>query len=318
MDHSVDRSHKFDWNEHMKQQAYYFNKAMPDPAFGLEIVRRTETTATGHPPKHWHEHFQIYVFHQGTAVLQCENRLFHTRPGTILLVNSNEMHSLQDISEPYHFDVIRIQPEFLFSRQTDLCQSKYLIPLLQNQILFENQIERDETLQKQIYSLIDEYFDQLMGYELAVKAAAFQILVLLLRNHVSQILSKNALATRKRQRERIETALQYIQKHWKQEISVHLLAEQVYMSLSPFCRLFRQVTGQTPNEYLQTVRLEHAVPLLEKNTASISAIALDCGFRDANYFSRVFKAHYGLPPKAYQKELEERALPPVRTDFQTR
>ena len=71
-------------------------------------------------------------------------------------------------------------------------------------------------------------------------------------------------------------------------------------------RLFRAETGKTPREYLADLRIRAAKRLLllrRQSHESLDAVAEACGFSDAAYFSRVFKARVGVPPSAYTGEV---------------
>lgn len=71
-------------------------------------------------------------------------------------------------------------------------------------------------------------------------------------------------------------------------------------------RLFRAETGKTPREYLADLRIRAAKRLLllrRQSHESLDAVAEACGFSDASYFSRVFKARVGVPPSAYTGEV---------------
>lgn len=67
-------------------------------------------------------------------------------------------------------------------------------------------------------------------------------------------------------------------------------------------RIFTREMGKTPLEYLTDIRIDHAKKLLSENSRlnySIAEIALSSGYSDISYFSRVFKKHTGMSPKAY-------------------
>mgnify|MGYP001943253646 FL=1 len=68
------------------------------------------------------------------------------------------------------------------------------------------------------------------------------------------------------------------------------------MSRSHFCRLFKEVTGQTLIEYVNDIRLSKAKAMLQDPNLSITEIALSTGFSDINYFSRLFKKTYQISP----------------------
>ncbi len=72
-------------------------------------------------------------------------------------------------------------------------------------------------------------------------------------------------------------------------------------SKSTLHRKLKSLTGLSPGEFIRNVRLKHAVQMLTNNTGNISEIAFAVGFNDPKYFSRCFKAEYGMTPKEFQE-----------------
>jgi len=66
-------------------------------------------------------------------------------------------------------------------------------------------------------------------------------------------------------------------------------------------QLFKKKMSVGINEYLNTVRVQSACTMIEQGTTSVSDIAMRCGFRDAQYFSKVFKSKTGMSPTEYMK-----------------
>jgi AraC family transcriptional regulator len=79
------------------------------------------------------------------------------------------------------------------------------------------------------------------------------------------------------------------------------IAEACGLSVSHFSRAFRRSTGLAPHAWLLQARVESAKALLRKRDASLSAIALACGFADPSHFSRVFTRRVGVSPGAWRK-----------------
>ena len=73
-------------------------------------------------------------------------------------------------------------------------------------------------------------------------------------------------------------------------------AERLSVSYVHFRRLFRQVTGWSPGQYLLECRLRHAEKLLMTSRLRISEISSECGFEDEFHFSRIFKKHRAMSP----------------------
>jgi len=68
-----------------------------------------------------------------------------------------------------------------------------------------------------------------------------------------------------------------------------------------FVRRFKAATGLSPIQYVHALRLEEAKQMLETGDAPIEAIAEECGYEDAGFFSRLFRSKVGLTPAQYRK-----------------
>lgn len=88
------------------------------------------------------------------------------------------------------------------------------------------------------------------------------------------------------------------------------MAVHMGMSRAQLYRKMKSIMGKTPNDYVRSVRIRKARWLLESHLSaseiSISDIAYKCGFTDAKYFSRTFKAMVGKTPKDYREEMKKR------------
>ncbi len=87
-----------------------------------------------------------------------------------------------------------------------------------------------------------------------------------------------------------------------QDIPLRDLAASIGMSISHFCRLFKQSTGQAPHQYVIACRVERAKSLLLKEERTIAQVAHAVGFADQSHLNRHFKHLLGIPPGALRKE----------------
>jgi transcriptional regulator GlxA family with amidase domain len=88
-------------------------------------------------------------------------------------------------------------------------------------------------------------------------------------------------------------------------ITLNVLARACGLSTRHFTRAFRQSIGGAPYQWLQYRRTEKAKQLLEKSSASLSDIALDCGFADQSHFTRTFSRVAGATPKTWRRSKRE-------------
>jgi AraC-like DNA-binding protein len=111
---------------------------------------------------------------------------------------------------------------------------------------------------------------------------------------------KAARATSRDRRRAVETAL-WIDAHSEREIDLEGAAGQAGISPFHFLRLFSDVLGVTPHQYLVRSRLRHAARLLADEERSITDIAYDVGFGDLSNFVRTFHRAAGVPPLKFRQ-----------------
>ena len=107
----------------------------------------------------------------------------------------------------------------------------------------------------------------------------------------------------------IKAAIAFIQENYRSAVSVQQLAHAAGMSEGHFCRVFKQYTLKTPVQFINGVRLSHALELLTATNLRVLDIAMDCGFNSMSYFIEVFRTEYDATPLQYRKKLEEIKVP---------
>lgn len=98
--------------------------------------------------------------------------------------------------------------------------------------------------------------------------------------------------------------IQYIKDNYKNLIDVSILKAQCHCSESFINHIFKKRTGKSVKAYVNALRLEEAKQLLTDTFESISSIALQVGFEDPDYFSRVFTKTIGISPKRYRERFK--------------
>lgn len=105
----------------------------------------------------------------------------------------------------------------------------------------------------------------------------------------------------------LRTAVDFIDSHYMdEEISLNTVANVANVSSNHFSALFSQNMGQTFIEYLTTLRMNKAKELLRCTGMRSSEIAGEIGYKDAHYFSYLFKKTQGMTPSNYRKVREDK------------
>ena len=94
-------------------------------------------------------------------------------------------------------------------------------------------------------------------------------------------------------------AVNYIESNYSQPMRVQDIAAGLGLNRSYFCRLFRQQTGLSPQEYIVSCRLAKAAQFMTEHGMSQEEAARQAGYPDVFSFSRMFRRKYGMPPGRY-------------------
>ncbi len=125
-----------------------------------------------------------------------------------------------------------------------------------------------------------------------VSTAAYQFLLLIiedLRNRGTQD-----------SQARLDQALSFIREHYAEPLSISLLSPRFGYAREHFIRIFRKKTGIPPGKFIRNLRIGRAKELLRTTRLSLDIIAMEAGFRSANYLCRLFKELCGMTPRQYQ------------------
>ena len=86
------------------------------------------------------------------------------------------------------------------------------------------------------------------------------------------------------------------------DLSVDAIAEEVGISRVHLHRKMKELTGQTPHDFIRNLRLKQAAHLLASQNMNITEVMYACGFNNAASFSTIFKKFYGMSPREYMNE----------------
>ena len=154
-----------------------------------------------------------------------------------------------------------------------------------------------------IESLINQMYDvwksRNVGYQYKCTSLLYELLYYLrCREHEEAI---GAISDESK----IKKALDIIHSSYRtKQIEICELAKSCALSETYFRKLFKKTHGVSPIQYVIDLRVDFASHLLQSRLYTISEVATKSGFTDPKYFSRVFKARFGLTPKEYQQRYE--------------
>lgn len=258
---------------------------IPVEAKNFPIRFRFYETAKGFSP-HWHEHIELLYFVAGNCKMDCGVEQIEVGAGDLVLINSNELHGINEKKEVKYYCVI-INPSFFADVNFE-------------RVFLKKHIKDDAFVKGCLDSLVSEYETREEGSDMRVKSIMYSLMAYLLKNYKVEQLTDRAYDVRMTNMIRLNSVLSYISEHYQEKISTAKLAGMCFLSECYFCRFFKNATGYSVVDYVNRLRIERASVLLLNTCASITEIVVNVGFNDINFFSRMFKKYIGKSPSEYR------------------
>lgn len=274
---------------------------MPDPSFPLKIhVCKFNEMGSTLFPHHWHEHMEFLYFTSGSANIECGSTFIQPQVGDLIVVNSNELHYGISTSTDLLYYAMIVDISLLHSYSVDAIETKFITPISQNRMLFQNLISQDESITTCMISLIQEMENKELGYELSIKSHLYRLLSLLVRKYVATATDLDQYRLRVRDLERLAPVFKHIDDYYADKLTVQQLADHTGLSRFHFSRLFKQLTDKSLVEYINLIRINKSEELLRHTRMSISEVAHATGFNDIYYFSRTFRKLKNVSPTQWR------------------
>jgi len=100
---------------------------------------------------------------------------------------------------------------------------------------------------------------------------------------------------------KIERSLNFMKHNFVNPITLRQLAKEADMSIPVYRRIFKEITGLPPINFLLRLRIAEAARLLVEENLKVNEAAIKAGFNNQSYFVRTFKKVFGTTPKNYAK-----------------
>jgi AraC-like DNA-binding protein len=256
-------------------------------------------------PLHWHEEFEIIYIQDGKGFISVQSQKYECSSGDIFLIAPKDIHSI-DQQADCHMEYYNILFQFslLEENPNSICYQNYFLPLINHQKIFPNYVPPtsplNQTLLHHILFLIQNRKVHDLGCELLIKSNLFALIHYINENTVvtnAYEISKANIINK------IKNVLLYLKENYSSDTTIEQASSISGFSESHFMKIFKQITGKTFTQYLNTYRLEIAAKELINSNKKIIDISQDVGFNSFSYFIRSFTKKYGVSPSIYRNQL---------------
>lgn len=246
--------------------------------------------------KHWHDTVEIFVVFEGEIDFYINSSYYGLSQGRFIIVNSNEVHSI-DVAEENFTIVIQIpQQEFERFKEDEYILFRHTS---------EGYKEQDAQFVRLIRQMYTSYAEKRYGYELEVLGDYYKMLHMLITRYRDEHVDEEK-RKRSRQMEKLLGITSYIQAHYKEDVMLETVAGLFGFSPTYLSRIFRKYANVNYKTYVLNVRVEYAYRELLNTDLSINKIAENNGFPDGRSFSKAFASRFGISPDKYRRELHKR------------
>lgn len=252
--------------------------------------------------RHSHDTYELYFLMEGEIYYFVDKETYCLKQNMVALVNREQIHKTSMGQRPYH-DRILIQ-----------LNDELLRPLLEQNHLFSLEAffskhygvmeikEKDWLLITQNLSAVEqELRTKPENYQTLVKMKMIEILIILYRYRKTARYAQQNQVVQTAKYQKVNEMADYLVSHCETNESLQELASRFYVSKSYICRIFREVTGFTVNEFIMIHRIQKARHLLLHSDYSVTEISELLGFDNISYFEKVFKKHTNITPLKYRK-----------------
>lgn len=249
---------------------------------------------------HTHDFVSIHYIVSGHCKYMIGDQVYTVRKDDLIIINPGVIHGpvLDDPgSDP--------NTTMFFLGIDDL----YIKGYPKNFIPINSCVIPSHRYQQELYNCYHEIISTQekkdIGWPLMAKVLSLEFLVLVLKELTPQTSSTIQdyfqLKTYDKQTI-VQTITTYFQENYMRKISVEEIARYSYLSTTYITKIYKEVTGDTPINYLISLRMEKALEILKEGHFAIQDVAKKVGYDDPYYFSKLFKKRFGVSPSTYKKQ----------------
>lgn len=253
---------------------------------------------------HFHPEFEIYYMFNGERYYFIENKTYQIRKGSLVLIDSMHIHKTSVMGKNFHD---RFLIELNAEPFSTFFQNISGISLAEFFFKYSCVLELDEQAQawieRRFNDIMEEAEKKHDNYSIFIMMKITEILLYVHRSYSERLIPHNLSMSDKPKHKMINEIATFITQG---EVRVRTLDEvcnRFFISKSYLCRVFKEVTGFTVQDYIHIHSVKKAQQLLEQNEMSVAVISECLGYNSVTYFERVFKKYTETTPLKYRKKL---------------
>ena len=245
---------------------------------------------------HVHDEYEIYMCVEGREIFFLNNKECVFTDGDIIFVNERIPH--KHVSKKGNKGFLMQFRSDAFLNDDDRHLYRFINSSGDDAVVFKAGTEINKEIRNCIENIIRENMEKRKSFENFIKAEVYKIFAVFDRYDIIKDPARSFSPTSAK---RILPALDYIDKHYSEHITLDDMSRIANVDRSHFCRIFKKAVNTSFVEYMNFVRICKAEKLLSSNEKNVSEIAEITGFSSVSYFTRLFKHYKNCTPSQYKK-----------------
>lgn len=275
----------------MKHGWQTFSYASSDGTFRYNHAREERPNPDDYKP-HYEKGYELYMFVNGSGSFTIEGSRYDLEPYSVLMINSNELHVVHIAAEqPYERIVLslneNIWPPFMLNG-VDFFRAFKFRKLGQN-----NQIKAETAIGAGLPELVGK-LQAMLEQRTAEHEVLAKCVILEILHTINRIAETKLPATHRSANQKVGAVLEYINANLNEPLNLDALAEAFFVTKYHLCRIFKDITGFSINEYITYKRIHRADGLMLEGYTPTQA----CFMSGFNNYSNFFKAYRKLTGKS--------------------
>lgn len=271
-----------------------------NPRGSILISYEKQTPPLNMPRSHFHDSYEMYYLLSGERYYFIKDKTYRILKGNLVFIDRYDLHRTLDADiTSWERILINFKPEFLLSDDAE--RIKRLVSIFNaSSSVLSLTLKEQSIVEDLLFKMLGETDSQEAAFEEMIAAYLIQLLSYIKRLRNINSLSSDSCINYIHKN--VSPIIHYINTHYKDPLSLDLLAKLFYMSPYYLCKVFKKSTGFTFIEYLNQLRVKEAQTLLRDSGLNVTEVAEKVGFGSVSQFGRVFKEISGVSPLKYRKQ----------------
>ncbi len=267
---------------------------------------------------HMHSAWEIGVLERGKACIKTKNKEYYLEPGDLIVFSSDQVHAIKAIGEPTLFFYIQFSNNFCAEYAPLISKTELKCNSINKYFSKEKRVEIIRTLHEMGYA----YFYETKHYDIKCVGSLAELIYTLLKNMPNREINSAEYSIQKKKSRRLNRIISYMEEHYNEPLRLSDLATEEELSPTHLSHFFRENMNMTFQNYLNSIRLDRALQMMNDASLKATDICIACGISDSRFLNKMLENHYGYTFKEYRERMKwnnqmrqsEHYTPSVRED----